>query len=469
MLDLIIRRGHVVDPKNSIDTVCDIGIEAGKVVQIAEEISEVAKETLNAGGKFVLPGVIDMHTHMRTELGHPHAQRMVALAGVCTTFDLAGPLDNILNSIPGSGAGINVAILEAARAPQTISCNRPSIEEQANLVEKTVEKGGLGIKLLGGHFPMDLDVCQSFIEVCNEKDAWVAWHVGNSKHGSNIEGLRDAVEVSKNKFLHIAHVNSYCRSQVSNEVDESLEAIQLLNNNPNLFSESYLSPLNGTRLIIENNTPLSKVTVTCLEKVGCSPDYNGMKEAILKGKASVLYDNGTIGTLITGKEGFEYWEKMGTKTTGCFAVNPATSRFLLATAKRKEGSFVVDSFSTDGGCYPRNVIVENGLLLVKFGALTMSEFVVKSSLNGARALGLVDKGHLGVGADADVTVIDLKGEKAVATIVNGKVVMKEGKILGKGTRIICDERGVNFLKAQNIPYTVRERRSERKIMDRFIP
>lgn len=469
MLDLVIRKGHLVDPKNAIDVVCDIGIEAGKVVQVSEEISEATKETLNAKGKFVIPGVIDMHTHMRTELGHPHAQRMVALAGVCTTFDLAGPLDNILNSIPGSGAGINIAILEAARCPQTLSCGRPSKEEQSSLVEKTVERGGLGIKLLGGHFPMDLDICQSFIEICNDKDAWVAWHVGNSKHGSNIEGLRDAVEVSKNKFLHVAHVNSYCRSQVSNEIDEALEAIQLLKNNPNLFSESYLSPLNGTRLIIENNTPLSKVTVTCLEKVGCAPDYNGMKEAILKGRAGVLYDNGTIGTLISGREGVEYWEKMGTKTTGSFAVNPAASRFLLASAKRKDGSFVVDSFSTDGGCYPRNVIVENGLLLVKFGALTMSEFVTKSSLNGARALGLPGKGHLGVGADADVTIVDLKNEKAVATIVNGKVIMKEGQLFGKGTQIICDERGVKFLKSQNIPYIVRENGSERKITDRFVP
>ena len=58
----------------------------------------------------------------------------------------------------------------------------------------------------------------------------------------------------------------------------------------------------------------------------------------------------------------------------------------------------MDSFSTDGGCYPRNVIVENGLLLVKFGALNLNEYAVKASLNGARALGLKNKGHLSVGS-----------------------------------------------------------------------
>ncbi len=70
----------------------------------------------------------------------------------------------------------------------------------------------------------------------------------------------------------------------------------------------------------------------------------------------------------------------GDESCRFFSVNPSASRFLLATARRNNGTFVVDSFSTDGGCYPRNVIVEKGLLLVKFGALSLPEFVVKSSL-----------------------------------------------------------------------------------------
>lgn len=84
------------------------------------------------------------------------------------------------------------------------------------------------------------------------------------------------------------------------------------------------------------------------------------------------------------------------------------NRFLLATAKRADGSFVVDSFSTDGGCYPRNVIVENGLLLVKFGVLSLMEYAVKASLNGARTLSLANKGHLSVGADADISILGIE-------------------------------------------------------------
>ena len=388
---------------------------------------------------------------------------MVALAGVCTALDLAGPLDNILESIDKSGAGINIGILEAASQQINLSTNRPDKTERKSFIEKSLEKGALGIKLLGGHFPMDVDISQAFIEECSELNAWIAWHVGNTVHGSNIKGLRDAVGAAGNHFLHVAHVNSYCRAQVSDEVSEALEAIELLKSHPNLFSESYLSELNGTRLTIENDTPVSKVTITCLHKKGYEATYAGMKKCILDGAVGVLRDNGVIG------EGVEHWESMGTKVAGSFAVNPAASRFLLATAKRADGSFVIDSFSTDGGCYPRNVIVENGLLLVKFGSLTLSEFAVKASLNGARALGLKNKGHLSVGADADITILDLQNERAYATLVEGNVIMLDGVLLGSGTTIICDERGSSALTKRKIKHIVKAPLSLKEIENRFIP
>ena len=469
MFDLIIRNGHVVDPVNHFDGLADVAIEDGHIADVKPGLEASAKEEMDASGKYVIPGIIDMHTHMRTVLGHPHAQRMIALAGVCSTLDMAGPLDNILDSIPTSGAGVNIAVVEAAREGFTIKTGRPDQDERRSLIEKTLEKGGIGIKLLGGHFPMDLDVCGHFIDDCNDMKAWVAWHVGNTAHGSNIKGLRDAVAISEGKFLHIAHVNSYCRGQVKDELTEAMEAADLLRAHPNLFSESYLSPLNGTRLIVKDNNPISSVTVTCLKKLGFEPTYAGMRDAILSNKCGVLCDDGRIGRLIDGEEGLRYWESHQTQTTGSFAVNPAVSPIHLAQAKRDDGTFVVDSFSTDGGCYPRNVIVENGLLLVQFGALTMKEFVVKASVNGARALGLPKKGQLGVGADADVSILDFERKKAYATVVNGKVIMKDSELLGTGTGIICDARGEAYLKGRGIRTIVKNELAPDRIRDRFNP
>ena len=93
MLDLLIRGGRVIDPINRLDAIRDVAIKDGRVVDVAETIERAARKTIGASGRIVMPGIIDMHTHMRTLLGHPHAQRMVALAGVCTTLDMAGPLD----------------------------------------------------------------------------------------------------------------------------------------------------------------------------------------------------------------------------------------------------------------------------------------------------------------------------------------------------------------------------------------
>ena len=456
MTKLLIVGGRVVDPLNHVDAQADVLIEDGKVVRVAPGQDAQGAEVLDARGKIVMPGVIDMHAHMRTVLGHPHAQRMVALAGVTTVLDMAGPLENILESIPTSGSGISIAIADAARASMTLSSSRPDLAEQRSFIEKTIASGGIGIKLLGGHFPMDLDVSASFIEEASRQNAWVAWHVGNTIHGSDIEGMRDAVEAANGHFLHVAHINSYCRGKIRPVLDEALEAIDLLKNHPQIFSESYLSPLNGTRLTVENGVAATEVTKTCLRRLGFDETASGLEACILANKVGVLADNGVIGRLLYGQEALDYWKSKKSVTVGSFAVNPAVSRFMLAQAKRDDGSFVVDAFSTDGGSYPRNVIVENGLMLVQFGALTLAEFVAKASLAGARALGLPNKGHLSVGADGDVTVLDFERKKAAATVANGKVIMNNGVLLGKGTTIVCDERGAAALAKRGISHVVKQ-------------
>ena len=132
-----------------------------------------------------------------------------------------------------------------------------------------------------------------------------------------------------------------------------------------------------------------------------------------------------------------------------------------------DGSFVVDSFSTDGSCYPRNVIVENGLLPVQFGAIIMTEFVIKSSLNGSRAMNLPNKGHLGCEADADISILDFERKKAFETVASGKVIIREGKMCGKGTKIICDESGEQYLKKRGTGTIVKGLLEPNSIIKRF--
>ena len=61
--DLIIRGGRVIDPSVGLDAVRDIAISAGRIAAIAPRIPGSAGETLDAAGKIVAPGLIDIHTH----------------------------------------------------------------------------------------------------------------------------------------------------------------------------------------------------------------------------------------------------------------------------------------------------------------------------------------------------------------------------------------------------------------------
>ena len=62
---LLIKGGRVLDPANSIDKVMDVLCEDGKIKAVADNIDEPADEVVDAAGKWVAPGLIDLHVHSR--------------------------------------------------------------------------------------------------------------------------------------------------------------------------------------------------------------------------------------------------------------------------------------------------------------------------------------------------------------------------------------------------------------------
>jgi len=63
--DLLIKGGHVIDPRNQIDSVMDVGITGGKISQVASSIPAAqARQVVNVPGLFVTPGLIDIHVHV---------------------------------------------------------------------------------------------------------------------------------------------------------------------------------------------------------------------------------------------------------------------------------------------------------------------------------------------------------------------------------------------------------------------
>ena len=64
-MQLILRQGRVVDPSQRLDKVADLGIEDGRVAEIAPRLRRKGRKEVDARGLIITPGFIDMHAHLR--------------------------------------------------------------------------------------------------------------------------------------------------------------------------------------------------------------------------------------------------------------------------------------------------------------------------------------------------------------------------------------------------------------------
>jgi dihydroorotase len=61
--DLLIKGGRVIDPSLRVDAIRDVAIDNGRIAAVEANIAADAAETLDARGKIVVPGLLDIHTH----------------------------------------------------------------------------------------------------------------------------------------------------------------------------------------------------------------------------------------------------------------------------------------------------------------------------------------------------------------------------------------------------------------------
>ena len=70
--DLLLKGGHVIDPKNNLNAPLDVAITAGRIARVAAGIpASEAKSVADVRGLYVTPGLVDIHVHVYAGTGLP--------------------------------------------------------------------------------------------------------------------------------------------------------------------------------------------------------------------------------------------------------------------------------------------------------------------------------------------------------------------------------------------------------------
>jgi dihydroorotase len=90
--DLLLTGGHVIDPANDVDDVRDVAIRNGRIARVGVSIpSQSARRTVDMKGLYVVPGLVDIHSHVYGYSGALFPDDVALPAGTTTVADAGGP------------------------------------------------------------------------------------------------------------------------------------------------------------------------------------------------------------------------------------------------------------------------------------------------------------------------------------------------------------------------------------------
>ena len=145
MLDLLIRNGTVFDGSGRPGFVADVAIEGNRIVHIGRLESAVARQVIDATGKAVAPGFIDIHTHSELPLLVDGRAMSKVMQGV--TLEVVGNC--------GTSPGPRTPVVEArlrALAPADDELQQWTWQTTGEFMDKLQQRGiALNVAFLVGH------------------------------------------------------------------------------------------------------------------------------------------------------------------------------------------------------------------------------------------------------------------------------------------------------------------------------
>ena len=89
--DLFLRGGHVIDPKNGVDSKMDVAVKDGKIAAVGQNLpASEADSVVDVSGFYVTPGLIDLHTHSYGYYAWTLPDEYAFPNGITTVVDAGG-------------------------------------------------------------------------------------------------------------------------------------------------------------------------------------------------------------------------------------------------------------------------------------------------------------------------------------------------------------------------------------------
>ncbi len=390
-MKLVIRGGRVIDPASNLDAIKDVYIDQGEIVAVesagAGGLAPDCREIL-AEGKLVVPGLIDMHTHLR-EPGYEYKETIAtgcqaAARGGFTSIACMANTDPV-----NDNRAVTEYILRQARLAGGVNVFPIGAISQGLAGKELAEMGEL-------------------------KDAGAVAVSDDGRPVMNGQLMRRALEYTKAFDLPVI---SHCE-------DLNLSAGGVMNEGP-VSTRLGLPPISkaAEEAMVARDLILAELTHGRLHiaHVSCA----GSVELIRQAKA-----RGINVSCETAPQYFSLTdEDIGEFNTLCKVNPPLRGREDVEAIKAGLKDGTIDAIASDHAPHEPDakevefVNAASGMLgletalaltlkLVHEGTLTINQAIAKLTVNPARVLG-IPKGTLAVGADADIAIIDMDKEWVV--------------------------------------------------------
>ena len=380
-MKILIKNGRVVDPYNNLDEIRDILIDDSEISKVAKDISAGTQKIIDAKGKIVIPGIVDMHVHLR-EPGREDKETIES----------------------GTGAALKGGVTSVLAMPNTQpACDSP---QNLKILKEIIKKSArVNVFICGA-----ITKARAGRELTDIEKLIKGGAVSFSDDGSSVrskEVLRDALRRTKKKAVVICHCEDKLLSAAGSvnwgvtSTRMGLKGISAESEYTRVkrnieLAQKTKSPIHITHVSVKESVELIAKAKKIGVRVTCdaTPHHFSLDESTVWGYDTSFKMNPPLRSK-QDVAAIQQGLKDGT-------IDAIASDHAPHTEIEKEIEFERAEFGTIGLETELAVGITE---LVGKKVLDWKQLIRKMTLNPARILD-IDKGCLSVGQLADIAIID---------------------------------------------------------------